>query len=113
MQIGVIAEFADRLPHRELRRRIHSHPELGAAVTVGEIMAGEAMKVIPEHATLRGTVRCLEPALGPALRRRFEALVGGGADGCMIHNPRYDFNDAIIPAGASYWLRLVETALPA
>ena len=33
--------------------------------------------------------------------------------GCMLHNPRYDFNDNILPLGASYWARLVETLLPA
>ncbi len=31
--------------------------------------------------------------------------------GCMLHNPRYDFNDAILPLGASYWVRLTETWL--
>ncbi len=31
--------------------------------------------------------------------------------GCMLHNPRYDFNDDILPLGASYWARLVETLL--
>jgi hippurate hydrolase len=31
----------------------------------------------------------------------------------MLHNPRYDFNDAILPLGASYWARLVERYLPA
>jgi hippurate hydrolase len=36
----------------------------------------------------------------------------GGSGGCMLHNPRYDFNDDILPLGASYWARLVETALP-
>jgi len=30
----------------------------------------------------------------------------------MLHNPSYDFNDEIIPLGASYWSRLVETQLP-
>ncbi len=30
----------------------------------------------------------------------------------MIHNPGYDFNDAILPLGASYWARLAETVLP-
>jgi metal-dependent amidase/aminoacylase/carboxypeptidase family protein len=30
----------------------------------------------------------------------------------MVHNPRYDFNDDILPVGASYWAKLVETALP-
>ena len=30
----------------------------------------------------------------------------------MVHNPGYDFNDALLPIGAAYWVRLVETALP-
>ncbi len=33
--------------------------------------------------------------------------------GCMLHNPRYDFNDDILTLGASYWVRLVEHLLPA
>ena len=37
---------------------------------------------------------------------------GGGESACMIHNPNYDFNDRIIPAGARYWTKLVETLLP-
>ncbi len=31
--------------------------------------------------------------------------------GCMLHNPRYDFNDDVLPLGASYWARLAETRL--
>jgi hippurate hydrolase len=31
----------------------------------------------------------------------------------MLHNARYDFNDAILPIGASYWARLVEQSLAA
>ncbi len=40
--------------------------------------------------------------------------IGNGArdGGCMLHNPRYDFNDAILPLGASYWARLAENVLP-
>jgi amidohydrolase len=34
---------------------------------------------------------------------------GPGEGGCTLHNPRYDFNDAILPVGASYWVKLVET----
>ena len=30
-----------------------------------------------------------------------------------LHTPRYDFNDEIIPMGIEYWVRLVETTLPA
>jgi hippurate hydrolase len=31
--------------------------------------------------------------------------------GCILHNPHYDFNDSILPIGASYWATLVETKL--
>ncbi|SHF02264.1 hippurate hydrolase [Loktanella atrilutea] len=30
-----------------------------------------------------------------------------------LHHPEYDFNDAIIPVGASYWVELAEQRLPA
>ncbi|RBH51379.1 amidohydrolase, partial [Pseudomonas sp. MWU13-2860] len=38
---------------------------------------------------------------------------GDGEGGCMVHNPGYDFNDQILPLGASYWVRLVEHYLGA
>jgi hippurate hydrolase len=31
---------------------------------------------------------------------------------CMVHNPRYDFNDAVLPIGATYWVELVKELLP-
>ncbi len=37
----------------------------------------------------------------------------GAADaGAMLHNPGYDFNDEVLPLGASYWSKLVEAELP-
>ena len=36
---------------------------------------------------------------------------GHGAGPCLIHNASYDFNDALIPVGASYWVRLAEAWL--
>lgn len=36
---------------------------------------------------------------------------GSSEGGCLLHNPRYDFNDEILPIGAAYWARLVETVL--
>jgi hippurate hydrolase len=30
-----------------------------------------------------------------------------------VHNPRYDFNDAALVVGASYWVTLAEQLLPA
>ena len=37
--------------------------------------------------------------------------VEGGPGGCHVHNPKYDFNDEILPLGVSYWSRLVEQEL--
>jgi hippurate hydrolase len=34
--------------------------------------------------------------------------VGHDSGPCMLHNPHYDFNDELIPLGASLWVRLVE-----
>ena len=38
---------------------------------------------------------------------------GLGPGGCFLHNPGYDFNDEILPVGASYWATLVERELAA
>lgn len=46
-------------------------------------------------------------------------IVGNGqgehhhTGGCMVHNPGYDFNDAILPIAASYWVKLVNAYLKA
>ncbi|ACI98426.1 M20 aminoacylase family protein [Rhodospirillum centenum] len=75
-------------------------------------------------ATLLGTERVLRD-VGPSMGAEDFAFMlnerpgsyawigqGGSALGCMLHNARYDFNDEILPIGASYWALLVETALP-
>ena len=36
---------------------------------------------------------------------------GRGANDPMVHNPAYDFNDEILPVGASYWAALAERLL--
>lgn len=36
----------------------------------------------------------------------------GNGDSTELHSDTYDFNDEIIPHGVSYWVRLVEKALP-
>jgi hippurate hydrolase len=37
--------------------------------------------------------------------------LGHGEGPCMLHNPSYDFNDALIPLGAAYWVRLAQAWL--
>ena len=43
-------------------------------------------------------------------------FIGNGTDimegGCSVHNPKYDFNDRLLPLGAAYWATLVERYLP-
>jgi hippurate hydrolase len=38
---------------------------------------------------------------------------GHGLGPCQLHNASYDFNDQLLPIGASYWVRLAEMSLPA
>ncbi len=68
-------------------------------------------------------LRNLEPSMGAEdfafmLRARPGCYVrlgqGGGAEGCFLHNTRYDFNDAVIPLGAAYFATgIVERGMPA
>jgi len=37
--------------------------------------------------------------------------IGNGEAAANLHNPHYDFNDEILPLGASYWVRLAESVL--
>jgi hippurate hydrolase len=39
-------------------------------------------------------------------------LGGHGLGPCQLHNGSYDFNDQLLPIGASYWVKLVEMSLP-
>jgi amidohydrolase len=67
----------------------------------------------------RDNVRPMRPIMGAEdfshmLRKRPGAfiMIGNGV-GPGLHNPGYNFNDAAIPIGVSYWVRLAETAMPA
>ena len=158
-----------------------------AVLSICQFHAGTAHNVIPETATLAGTVRTLKPHVQDAMERLMGEVVGqiaaalgaeatlttsaairrwsttptrpsappppppacwakaksmrerppgmGGEDfsfmalrvpGCFVrigqagpergrvsvHHPRYDFNDDILPIGASFWAALVEQELP-
>ena len=37
--------------------------------------------------------------------------MGHGLGPCNLHNTSYDFNDDLLPIGATYWVRLAEAAL--
>lgn len=66
-----------------------------------------------------GVRRDLDPSMGAEdfafmLKERPGCYVWlGNGPSRALHNPRYDFNDAILPIGVAYWTALVERALPA
>jgi len=37
---------------------------------------------------------------------------GDGEGSCTVHNPGYDFNDEILPLGATWWVKMAEKSLP-
>jgi amidohydrolase len=99
----------------ELRFPIEVPPvinDAGAAALAGDV----AEQLVGATAVTRDT----EPVLGSEdfslmLEKRPGCYVfignGAGEGACMIHDPWYDFNDDILPIGASFWVRLAEAAL--
>jgi amidohydrolase len=91
------------------------YPPTVNSPTETEIAAATASEVVGE-----GNVdRELNPTMGSEdfafmLQARPGAylFIGNGpSNGAGLHNPHYDFNDEILPIGASYWARLVERVL--
>jgi amidohydrolase len=89
---------------------VNSEREAEFAARVGERVFGAG-----------NVIRDVDPTMGGEdfayfLERKPGAYVflgqGGAPGGCMLHNPNYDFNDAVIPLGAGYLAALAEAALP-
>jgi hippurate hydrolase len=61
----------------------------------------------------------MEPSMGSEdfsfmlLERPGAFIFVGNGDTASVHNAKYDFDDAALPVGMSYWARLVEMAMPA
>lgn len=78
--------------------------------------AGAATDVVGKHNVTTDTRALLASEdFGYMLQEKPGSYIfignGPGTGGCMLHNPRYDFNDEIIVTGARYWTRLVEREL--
>ena len=79
-----------------------------------ELAAGVLKDIVGEAAVRRDIL----PSMGAEdfsfmLREKPGTYVwiGNGEGRENLHHPGYDFNDEILPLGATYWSRLVETAL--
>ena len=97
--------------------------------TVNDAREAEfAAAVMDDIVGTHNVVRDIEPTMGAEdfafmLKAKAGAYVfigngdgvhrapGHGLGPCMLHNPSYDFNDELIPLGATYWVRLAQTFL--
>jgi hippurate hydrolase len=87
---------------------INTPDEAAFAADVAESLVG------PEHVD-----RDMDPSMGAEdfsfmLQTKPGAYlrIGQGGDNCFLHNPRYDFNDDILPLGSALHASLVEQAMP-
>jgi hippurate hydrolase len=87
---------------------VNTHEQTAFAAAVAREIAGEGA-VDVDTAPLMGA-----EDFSFMLNARPGAMVFvGNGDTAGVHHPAYDFNDAVIPAGCSYWARLAERAMPA
>ncbi|WP_395458953.1 M20 aminoacylase family protein [Azospirillum melinis] len=90
---------------------VNSEPEARIAAAAAAKVVGEENVVWAPDPTMAAE------DFGYMLKERPGAYIWLGHGGhlgssCRLHNPHYDFNDAILTTGASYWASLVETILP-
>ena len=80
------------------------------ARTAAIAVAGEARVVHMDRPTMGGEDFAF---MLNAKQGNYIFLGGGrGPDDAMPHHPKYDFNDDILPIGATYWSTLAEQLLP-
>jgi hippurate hydrolase len=97
------------------------HP--GYPATVNHAAEAARAGTVMEAVLGGGTVaRDIEPSMGAEdfafmLEERPGAYIwlgsGPAPADALLHGARYDFNDEVLPVGATYWARLVESELPA
>jgi len=84
--------------------------EAGIACDAAALVVGEA------NVDRNGAPRMASEDFSFMLEARPGAFIflgnGDGEGSCDVHNPNYDFNDEILPVGASYFARLVEMTMP-
>ena len=92
------------------------YPALINASAETEIAAATAASLVGE----RNVKRDLLPSMAAEdfacfLEQKPGAYIwignGTAEAGGILHNPHYDFNDEVLPLGASYWVRLAESVL--
>lgn len=108
MGLGASAEVEYR---RGYPATVNTEKEAHFAARVGEKVFGKGNVVTDGEPTMGGE------DFSYMLLEKPGAYVflgqGGAQGGCFLHNPAYDFNDDVIPLGASYLSALIEESMPA
>lgn len=123
----------DRLPIERLMRQVTEGVAAAHDVTSKITFDTQFVETINAEAPVEAVYRAAEAAGCALIRDRapmsfsedfaqFSAEVPGcflllgngetGAHGQPLHASDYDFNDALLPVGANFWVRLVEDRLP-
>jgi hippurate hydrolase len=109
---GIAESFgakADVMFSRDYPATINDPEATTLARRAAEAVAGEARVRHMEKPTMGGEDFSF---MLNAKQGSYIMLGGGrGKDDAMVHHPRYDFNDEILPVGASYWATLAEQLL--
>jgi len=91
----------------------------GVPVTVNDATAAGYAREVAE--SVAGPGQCVVPPLTMGgedfsfmLEERPGAMIGlGNGDSAALHHPEYNFNDAAIPLGCSWFAEMIETRMPA
>ncbi|SEC45156.1 hippurate hydrolase [Rhizobiales bacterium GAS191] len=84
-----------------------------------EVETGYAAEAAADVAGSANVMTNIAPSMGGEdfsymlLERPGAMILVGNGDTAGLHHPAYDFNDAAIAAGVSYWARLAERRMPA
>ncbi|MEM7545128.1 MAG: M20 aminoacylase family protein [Pseudomonadota bacterium] len=84
---------------------INAHDQATFAADIADEVAGGCLRDIPSNLGAEDFAYMLEVRPGAMI------MVGNG-DSAECHHPAYDFADETMPAGASFWVRLAERAMP-
>lgn len=110
--VSSVAETFDASAELKFRR---GYPVTANHSDQTDFAAGVASEIAGE-----GKVNTdVEPMMGGEdfsfmlLERPGAFIFAGNGPSAGLHHPKYDFNDDLIPVGCSYWVKLVETAMPA
>lgn len=92
----------------------HRYPATVNSPKETDIAATAAAKVVGEERVDRDVSPCMgSEDFSFMLQQRPGCYIwagnGSSANGRVLHNARYDFNDQLLPVGASYWCELVES----